>query len=254
MVGLWLVILLGCSNVGDDSFRQGLESLREGDSSTAVTALSDALDEGGRNAGVYHAMGNSLYRLDRKAEAAAAWRRGLLLAPRDGDIAANLEHVRGQFRDRLEPPVQHHPIFFWQSEMAPIESAGIASIALSVAFWIAVVGRFRRLRGGAALPSAAVLSQGIAASVGLLLLVSTFDSERGRDSAIVVAEEVEVRSALGPAGVSLFVLHAGAEVAVEDQTDTHQLISLSDGRKGWVSAKVLLSTNPAAPFVLDLDR
>ena len=75
MIGLWLVVLLGCSNVGDDSFRQGLESLREGDSSKAVAALSDALDEGGRNAGVYHAMGNSLYRLDRKAEAAAAWRR-----------------------------------------------------------------------------------------------------------------------------------------------------------------------------------
>ncbi len=254
MTSLLLVAFLGCSNVEDGAFRQGLQSLREGDASAAVTVLSDVLEEGGRNAGVYHAMGNSLYRLDRKAEAAAAWRRGLLLAPRDGDIAANLDHVRGQFRDRLEPPVQHHQIFFWQSEMAPIESAGMAAIAISLAFWIAVVGRFRRLRGGSALPSAAVWSQGISASIGLLLLVSTMDAEKGRNAAIVIAEEVEVRSALGPAGVSLFVLHAGAEVAVEDQTDTHQLISLSDGRKGWLSAEVLLSTNPAAPFVLDMDR
>ena len=216
--------------------------------------LSEALDAGGRNAMVYHAMGNSLYRLDRKAEAAAAWRRGMLLAPRDGDMAANLDHVRGQFRDRLEPPVQHRQIFFWQSEMAPIESATLASAAFGFAFWIAVVGRIRQLRNGGALPSAAIWCQGMSASLGLLLAVSTLDAHQGRNAAVVIADEVEVRSALGPAGVSLFVLHAGAEVSIADQTDTHQLISLTDGRKGWVSTEVLLSTDPAAPFVLDMDR
>ena len=254
MTGLLLLTALGCAPVGDEAFRQGLQSLREGDSSAAVTALSGALEQGGRNAGVYHAMGNSLYRLDRKAEAAAAWRRGLLLAPRDGDIAANLDHVRGQFRDRIEPPIQHHQIFFWQSEMATIESAALAAIAVGSALWIAVLGRVRRLRGGSRLSSTAVWSQGVAASLGMLLAVSTVDAHLGRTSAIVIADEVEVRSALGPAGVSLFVLHAGAEVVVDDQTDTHQLISLSDGRKGWVSTEVLLSTDPAAPFVLDMDR
>ena len=72
MIGLWLVVLLGCSQSGDDEFRQGLRSLRQGDASAAVSQLSEALDAGGRNAMVYHAMGNSLYRLDRKAEAAAS--------------------------------------------------------------------------------------------------------------------------------------------------------------------------------------
>ena len=254
MIGWLLFTALGCAPVGDESFRQGLQALREGDSSAAVVALTDALDQGGRNAGVYHAIGNSLYRLDRKAEAAAAWRRGLLLAPRDGDIAANLDHVRGQFRDRIDPPVQHHQIFFWQSELATIESAAISAVAMSVAFWIAVAARVRRLRGGPTLPSAAAWSQGLAASVGMLLAVSTMDAHQGRNAAVVISEEVEVRSALGPAGVSLFVLHSGAEVMVDDQTDTHQLISLSDGRKGWVSNDVLLSTDPAAPFALDMDR
>jgi hypothetical protein len=83
-----------------------------------------------------------------------------------------------------------------------------------------------------------------------LLVVSTADAVNNRQGAVVVAEEVDVRSALGPAGVSLFVLHEGTEVLVTDHTDTHELIVLADGRKGWVSETTLLSTDPARTFPL----
>ena len=66
----------------------------------------------------------------------------------------------------------------------------------------------------------------------------------------MIVDEVDVRSALGPAGVSLFVLHEGAEVTVADSTDTHQLVVLSDGRKGWINTDTLLSTDPASPFLV----
>jgi hypothetical protein len=90
----------------------------------------------------------------------------------------------------------------------------------------------------------------VAAAIGLLLAVSTADGINSRQGAVVVADEVDVRSALGPAGVSLFVLHEGAEVLVTDKTQTHQLIVLADGRKGWVSVTSLLSTDPAKSFPL----
>mgnify|MGYP001333335840 CR=1 FL=1 len=53
MTGLWLAVFLGCSNVDDGAFRQGLQSLREGDASAAVAALSDVIEEGGP----YHVRG-----------------------------------------------------------------------------------------------------------------------------------------------------------------------------------------------------
>lgn len=248
MIAFLFTALLGCSSSGDVDFRKGLKALRDGDAGAALVSLSDSLEQGGKDPAVYHAMGNSLYRLDRKGEAAAAWRRGLLLSPRDGDIAANLDHVRGEFRDRIDPPTRHRGVFFWQSQMAPIESATLSSIALAVAFGMGLFGRLRRLRHRGSLPSAAKWSAGIAAVVGVLLIVSTADAFYGRQGAVITAEKVDVRSALGPAGVSLFVLHVGAEVLVEERTDTHHLVALSDGRKGWVSASALLSTNPAEPF------
>jgi len=254
MMGLILMLLVGCSVSGNDDFQQGLGALREGDAGSAIVSLSASIDKGGRHPAVYHALGNSLYRLDRKGEAAAAWRRGLLLAPRDGDIAANLDHVRGQFRDRIEPPTSHRGAFFWQSQLAPVESGAVSSVAMAIACFIALFGRFRRLRGGGFLSSSAHWVAGVASAIGLLLMVSTADAFFGRQGAVITSKEVDVRSALGPAGVSLFVLHEGAEVLVEDRTDTHQLVVLSDGRKGWISSTALLSTNPAEAFPLNQQR
>jgi len=250
----FFLLFLGCSVSGDGEFQAGLAALREGDSSTAIDSLSASLEAGGRHPAVYHALGNSLYRLDRKGEAAAAWRRGLLLAPRDGDIAANLDHLRGQFRDRIDPPTGHRGVFFWQSQLAPVESGALSSLALAVALSLGLLGRLRRLRGASGVPASTGWLASALAILGLLLLVSTADAFYGRQGAVITAQEVDVRSALGPAGVSLFVLHEGAEVLVEDRTDTHQLIALSDGRKGWVSASTLLSTNPAEPFLTHTQR
>jgi hypothetical protein len=250
MMLLLLTVILGCSVSGDDAFQEGLTALRNGDASTAVQSLSLSVEQGAKHPSVYHALGNGLYRLDQLGEAAAAWRRGLSLAPRNGDIAANLDHVRKQFQDRLEPPMAHRGAFFWQSELAPLETGIVASVALSFACWIVLLARLRRLRGSPDLSSSARWTAGVAAAVGLLLAVSTADGINSRQGAVVVADEVDVRSALGPAGVSLFVLHEGAEVLVIDKTQTHQLIVLADGRKGWVSVTSLLSTDPAKSFPL----
>ena len=243
-----LVALIGVLPLAQAGYTDGLSALREGDASRAVEEFQAALEEGARHPAVYHGLGNALYRLDRKPEAAAAWRRGLALAPRDGDIAANLDLVRKSFQDRVDPPETHRPAFFWQSFLAPVETAWTAASALALALWLAVWGRLRVLRGRSPLSASARKTALSIFVLGLLLSVSTLDAIEQRRGAVVIADEVDVRSALGPSGMSLFVLHGGAEVAIEDSTATHRLLLMSDGRKGWVHADVLLSTDPAQPF------
>ena len=240
--------LVSAMTVAEAGYTEGLEALRGGDASQAVAEFQLALEDGALHPAVYHGLGNALYRLDRKPEAAAAWRRGLALAPRDGDIAANLDLVRKSFEDRIEPPATHRPAFFWQSFLAPVETAWVSALALSLALWLAVWGRIRALRREGSLGLGVRNTALIALAVGALLAVSTVDAVEQRRGAVVIADEVDVRSALGPSGMSLFVLHGGAEVAIEDSTATHRLLLLSDGRKGWVHADVLLSTDPAQPF------
>lgn len=243
-----LVALIGVLPLAQAGYTDGLSALREGDASRAVEEFQAALEDGARHPAVYHGLGNALYRLDRKPEAAAAWRRGLALAPRDGDIAANLDLVRKSFQDRVDPPETHRPAFFWQSFLAPVETAWTAASALALALWLAVWGRLRVLRGRSPLGASARNTALSIFVLGLLLSVSTLDAIEQRRGAVVIADEVDVRSALGPSGMSLFVLHGGAEVTIEDSAATHRLLLMSDGRKGWVHADVLLSTDPAQPF------
>ena len=161
-----------------------------------------------------------------------------------------MDLARKSLKDRLEPPTTHRGVFFWQSALSPLESGVFAAVAIALGLWIMVVGRVRVLRGHQPLSSTARWTAAVSGIMGLLVALSTADALNQRRGAVIVSPGVEVRSALGPSGVSLFVLHEGAEVSVSDATDTHNLISLGDGRKGWVTSRALLSTDPSAPFVL----
>ena len=248
---MWILFfVLGCSTVGHDQFDQGLQSIRSGDSASALTHFKASLDAGARDPEVYHGLGNALYRMGHEAEAVAAWRRGLSLSPRNGDIAANLDWVRKRFADRIEPPSLYRAAFFWQSFLAPLETGALGASSIALCFWMLVWGRIRRIRRAEGLTSNAKIVALTTFIIGVLLVGSSLDAVSQRRGAVVIVEEVDVRSALGPSGVSLFVLHAGAEVAIEEETETHRLLVLSDGRKGWVNAKALLSTDPAHPFVM----
>ena len=250
MIGLIFATLIGCGSVGQEPFDAGLSALRTGDSTNASSSFTEALDQGAQDPAVYHGLGNSLYRLGKVGPAMAAWRRGLALAPRNGDIAANMDLARKGLKDRLEPPTTHRGVFFWQSALSPLESGIFASLAIGLGLWITVIGRVQRLRGRGALSSTVAWTGAVSGLLGVLVALSTVDELNQRSGAVVVASGVEVRSALGPSGVSLFVLHEGAEVSVSDATETHKLIALVDGRKGWVTSRALLSTDPSDPFVL----
>ena len=94
MSGLFLMLLVACSSAEMTDFDAGLAAVRGGDHPKAISHFVSALDTGGRHPATYHGLGNALYRDGHLGEAIAAWRRGMVLAPRNGDIAANLERAQ----------------------------------------------------------------------------------------------------------------------------------------------------------------
>jgi len=248
----WLLwVMLGCSSGGQEAFEAGIQATRGGEQRGAVEHFVQALEDGGRHPATYHGLGNALYRSGHIGESIAAWRRGMSLAPRNGDIAANLERAQRQCLDSIEPPQTHRPAFFWQSALSARESGLLSSAALAAGLVIAVVARIRRTRSGRKQPRRAAGWTAVMIALGALLGASTWDVLQQRNGAVVVVSQVAVRSTLGPEGVDLFVLHEGAQVGTSDQAQRHTLIALSDGRKGWVSSSALISTDPSRKFPLD---
>jgi len=242
MLGLLAVLTVATAASPDALYASGLDHARAGQHDEATAAFVQALDAGGRDPAVYHGLGNALWRLGAPGPATAAWRRGLRLAPRDGDIAANLDRARRASRDNLEPPAPAADLFFWQGMLSPRDSGVLASVFLMLALAAPLLRRLRSAQRPIGLES------GVALVLAVLLAVSTRAALVTEASVVVVADEVSVRSALGPDGVELFVLHEGAEVRLLETHRDHHLVTLPDHRKGWVPADATLSTNPSAPF------
>lgn len=231
---------------GQSSFDAGVQATRAGLHEEAVEHFIDAIEDGARDPSVYHGLGNALYREGHSGLAVAAWRRGLVLAPRNGDIAANLDRARKESEDRLDPPERHAEAFFWQAWLAPRDGALAASVLLALALGSLLVRRIIRGRGRR------VASWGweapLLAAGGGVLIASTVSASATPPSAVVVVPELRARSTLGEDGVELFVLHEGAEVATVERDGAHVLIALPDERKGWVSASAVVSAGPSDPF------
>ena len=229
-----------------EAYEAGVSALRSGDHNAAVTALAEAVEAGGRHPAAYHALGNALYRSEARGHATAAWRRAAALAPRDGDIEANLDRVRRESIDRIDASSTGR--FLWQRLLAPFEAALLAGVLAALGLAAAALRTHRSRRAGRGStfgPESTVL-----VGLGALVAGSLMVSAGGPSGAVVVAAEASARSTPGAVGVELFVLHTGAEVALLEETGTHALVSLPDERKGWLPLDTLVSTDPAAPFPL----
>jgi hypothetical protein len=236
---IWFLLMQLCAtSLASDAFERGLSATRSGNHAEAVAQFRGALADGARAPETYHGLGNALYRQ----------RRGLLLAPRNGDIAANLTRAQRDNQDALEPPASHRGAFFWQSAVSAKEGGLLASFFLSLGLWVVAIRRARAAFGGVA-PTRQ--GNGVAAmmiGLGLVLGLSTLDAIDQRAGAVIVVTGVSVRSALGPEGVELFVLHEGAEVQLIEIDNGHALVALKDGRKGWLAAQAIITTNPSDSF------
>jgi len=237
-LAIWLGIAL--AGPGQGSFDVGVVAARRGDHVQAESGFRDALAAGAFDPAVYHGLGNALYRQGKRGPAIAAWRRALALDPNHPDVAANLDRARHESEDRIEQTA-NPGIFFWQTWLAPNVILYAGSGAVSLGLWWLLLCRIRRLPIS---PLAVVVPIGI----GALFLASTLQSQSAPQGGVVVVPQVAARSALGPVGVDLFVLHAGAEVTILEEDGEHVLISLPDARKGWMASSVLLSTDPRTPF------
>jgi tetratricopeptide (TPR) repeat protein len=230
-------------------YSEGVRATRAGEHAQAVALFEQALQLGAVDPATYHGLGNALYRQNQLGAAIASWRRGLTLAPGDGDLSANLERARQQTLDRLEPPGLQVGPFFWLRSISSRNIGWASSFSLFLGLCL-LLARMRRahrtpredLDTG---PSRLAWSLLI---VGTILSSSLVWSMRTPETAVVVASQVSVRSAQGDSGIELFVLHEGAELRVVERDGSYALVALSDGRKGWLPAPAVLSAYPSEPF------
>ncbi len=118
-------------------FREANVAYRASDYAKAASLYENLISQGKKAAVIYYNLANAYFKQGQIGEAILQYERAKKFAPRDRDIAANLNFVRSLLEYRVEDKRNWYLrtldtalIFFTEKEI------GIMSLALGLLFWI----------------------------------------------------------------------------------------------------------------------
>lgn len=219
------------------AFRQANALYSEERFDEAAATYEAILDAGFENADVEYNLGNAHYKSGRLGRAVLAYERALRLEPAHEDAIANLAFVSELLADRRVP------VGGAVSEFLARGSTGFTVDRLALAssfFYFALFGVLVAgvLRGGlAGWPGrlAAVLAVCLAVAGGALAYRVV--QARENVEAVVLSQEVGVRTGPGEDFVLEFRLHEGTKVRLDESRGEWARVSVSGtDLEGWLPA------------------
>lgn len=244
-----VVVLLATTSVSADTprspqeiFRAANQAMNDGHYDQAAADYRSLLEAGFDNGSLHGDLGQALFRQGKLGEALFQLLIASRLKPRDPEIEANLQYLRGRVTDKIEPRAQNPFVRMIQGlahRMNRRENWIVFSILWCLFCAIAAIRFFWRKE----------LLRWLFWALGLVLLVISVTLIQKeffeRPIGVIVSSEAKVYSGPGEENVLLFELHEGAEVSMLTHKGTDWFsIELADGKRGWISAKDVISENP----------
>lgn len=231
----------GPGATAEQQARAGDQAYTVGDFARAQSCYEAARALGAHDPALFYNLGNAYARQGQLGRAVANYLRAQRLAPRDRDLRANLTWVRGQIRDRnlqaaALPPVvaQWHAAVHWLS----LDEWSL--IALALAWALAALLAWRWWRGFAGdLLRRMLLGAGAALILAAACAAWQYGEQRTRDHAVVVVEEVEVRSGPNESFPVTLRVHDGLTVIARQTQGDWAMIGMGGEWVGWVPAASL---------------
>jgi len=222
---------------------RGNQLYQEGDYPGAVDAYEIVLASGHESADLHYNLGNAYFKAGQLGRSILAWERAFERAPGDPDIRANLDLARSLTADAVEPLPRFWLIsaVSWWFRLVPrgllIVLVSTAWLALTLGVTTRILTRSESARGVGGWLAAGGL--GVLLVFGTSLVVQEFRIGQP-DRGVILAQTVAVRSA--PAAdddLTLFEVHEGTIVRIDQRTGEWSEVVLEDGKVGWVPADVI---------------
>lgn len=238
---LWITIILlwaragfGAEPVHVATFQNAIAAYQQNDFGLAAEGFKHLIDAGLSSGALYYDLGNAYYRSGKTGQALAAYLLAMRYTPRDRDLQYNLDFVRRQTKDKIEPNQKNillHAGLFWLEWLSAREWLWAAALA-SVVFWSALAFRLWRAEDRF---KAATVSAGVVLVVALCGLANAMLSHGRRG--VMIEPASTVYSGPGTMNTVLFRLHEGSEFVLRDREAGWLRLELADGKQGWVEAR-----------------
>ena len=191
-------------------FMDGTEAYRNGDWPAAIAAFESLVAEGVANGNLFYNLGNAYLKNEDLGHALLWYERALNRIPDDPDLRFNYEYALTLTKDergQKESPLLRI-LFFWKYQLSHSSVRWLAIFSNAV-LWIALsvlmIRKKRLLRPSVILIAAATL---IFSATAIYNHVETVQVKY----AVILPEQVAVRSGFTDTDTQLFVLHAGTKV------------------------------------------
>jgi len=239
---LFILLLTTQFFFAQNGFERGNDLYQRGNYEKAISEYESILATKQHSSELYFNLGNCYYKLNKVAPAIYNYEKALVLSPDDAEIKNNLKFAQKMTIDEVKevPKVGFSKIVHDLTSVFHYNTWAWISIAFSTLFLLFFIGYYF---SQIAL-SKRIFFFGMFALLFLLLIsVSVAISEKNdfenEKPAIVFAEMVMVKSEPQKASATVFTLHEGTKVFVQETLDNWKKIQLTDGTEGWIEKTVI---------------
>jgi tetratricopeptide (TPR) repeat protein len=198
----------------------------------AAKAYETILQTGAASPALLFNYGNAEFKSGHLGKAIVAYQRAEQLSPRDGELRANLAFARNQVQGATLRESR------WQSWVGTLtlnEGAALTAILFWLLFALLIVRQLRpawvpRLK-------TATWIFAVLTIISAVVLIVQATNHFSNASAVVVADNVTVRSGPFNDAQSAFTVRDGAEFSVLDRRDNWVQVADGSGKTGWLSTK-----------------
>jgi tetratricopeptide (TPR) repeat protein len=200
----------------------------EGKFSDAASAYQKLVQSGTVSPALYFNLGNTYFKSGQLGRAIAAYRDAEEMSPRDPDVRANLQFIRGKVQG---PTVSPSAWQRWLAAMTINEWAVLTAAVLWV--WLALMAVIQ-LRPALLQSLCPALWLGGAAILVLAGCLATAWSVHSEKTAIVVAADVVTHNGPLDEAPPSATVHDGAELSVLDAKNGWLQVRVDNQRVGWL--------------------
>ncbi|WP_300456895.1 BatD family protein [Desulfobacula sp.] len=213
------------------TFLEGVKNYKAGHFHEAARQFETIANNNIRNPYLFYNIANAYLKANDIGRAILWYERAKVLAPHDPDLRFNLEYANTRVKDKKDDAVTIMEVLFFWDKLISVKTIQVTAIFFSFVFfaWAA----FRLVKKRSVFSGTGIFLCSLLILVTAITCVNYY-KRSARLSAVIVQEEVAVRSGMTDTATRLFSLHAGTKVSVEEQRDGYVKIVFSKGKVGWV--------------------
>ena len=213
---------------------EAISAYEAGRFATSAEKFTHLASRGIENGKLYYNAGNAFLKAGDTGRAILWYERARMRMPHDPDLRFNLAQAKTFVKDKSESAGFDVTgmLFFWKNYLPPWLMIWTA-IGLSAAFALYVAIRTRKKKRVFTLAGFVFFVAMILA--GTTVCYDYYEKDNGR-FAVILSTEASIHSGLSPEATTLFVLHAGTRVRVEEKRDGYLKIIFSRDKIGWVNS------------------